>query len=143
MCARFGARLEAPREYSYLTHVGAGTEDLDVRINIPTLLSLHPLIDREGHNLRRLDWLEAGELGGDRECDAEARAYFDELARTPARIAELRRAFQEEANGFVRVREAMERAYGDRLTVVWESGEFGLEPWYSIIRPFLGSLKQQ
>lgn len=130
MCARFGARLEAPREYSY------------IRINIPTLLSLHPLIDREGHNLRRLDWLEAGELGGDRECDAEARAYFDELARTPARIAELRRAFQE-ANGLVRVREAMERAYGDRLTVVWEPGEFGLEPWYSIIRPFLGSLKQQ
>lgn len=118
-------------------------EDSDVRINIPTLLSLHPLIDREGHNLRRLDWLEAGELGGDQQCDAEARAYFEELARSPARIAELRRAFQEEANGLVRVQEAMERAYGDRLTVVWEPGGFGLEQWYSTIRPFLESLQQQ
>lgn len=118
-------------------------ENPDVRINIPTLLSLHPLIDREGHNLRRLDWLEAGKLRGDQECDAEARAYFDELARSPAQIAELRRAFGEEANELVRAREAMQRAFGDRLTAVWESGEFGLEPWYSIIRPFLESLKQQ
>jgi pimeloyl-ACP methyl ester carboxylesterase len=118
-------------------------EDSDVRINIPTLLSLHPLIDREGHNLRRLDWLEAGELGGDDACDPEARTYFDELARSPARMAELRRAFQEEADALLSVRERMERAFGDRLTVVWEPGEFGLEPWYSAIRPFLERLGRQ
>lgn len=47
-------------------------EDSEVRINIPTLLSLHDLIDREGHNLRRLDWLEAGKLGGGQASDLES-----------------------------------------------------------------------
>ena len=114
-------------------------DDPDLQIDIPTLLHLHPLVDRQGMNLRRLGWLER--LAEDNDCgDDEAKAYFGALAQDESRLAHLRRAFTGEAEALDRVRDAMRRAFGDRLTVVWGPDEFGLEPWYSDVRPFLEGL---
>lgn len=114
-------------------------DDPDLRIDIPTLLHLHPLVDRQGMNLRRLDWLER--LVEDDNCgDDESKEYFGALAQDESRLAHLRRAFAGEAEALERVRDAMRRAFGDRLTVVWGPDEFGFEPWYSDVRPFLEGL---
>ncbi|MEJ2239889.1 MAG: hypothetical protein P8X82_16490, partial [Gemmatimonadales bacterium] len=127
-------RLE-PRS-SYRAHF---IDDPDASIDIPTLLSLHPLIDRSGFDLLRLDRLEAGQLLGAEPCDAEAAEYFEALANDPTGIAELRRAFQAQATALEAVHAAMEGAFGEQLTIVWEEGGNGL-PWYPLIRPFLEGL---
>ena len=122
---------------SYRAHF---MEEQEVSIDIPALLSLHPVVDGVGFDLRRLDRLEAGELLGNEPCDAEAATYFEDLAVDPGRIAELRRAFQAQPAALERVREAMQDAFGERLRTVWEEGGYGYEPWYPLIRTFLEDL---
>jgi pimeloyl-ACP methyl ester carboxylesterase len=93
------------------------------RIQIPTLLLLDPVFDRVNWALRRLDRVEAWEPDdfGDSEawCDVEARAYFTELKDDPERIASLRREY-EQLDVPTRTQEAMRRAFGPYLKVVWE-----------------------
>lgn len=116
-------------------------DDPDLFIDVPTLLYLHTFVDRVSFNLRRLDRLEAGEFG-DEWCDEAAQAYFTSLAHDRARLTRLRRAFQEEGNRLLRVHAAMERAFGDQLTVVWDDSPYSeaIETWYRIIRPFVEDL---
>jgi pimeloyl-ACP methyl ester carboxylesterase len=112
------ARLD-PRG-SWRAHL---TRDHARRIEIPTLLLLHPVFDRVNWALRRLDRVEAWEADdfGDPEawCDEDARAYFTELKDDPARIASLRREY-EQLDVPTRTQEAMRRAFGSYLKVVWE-----------------------
>ena len=141
--------------YNRACDVGAGTEadrrltprnayrahfyhDAGVTIDVPALLFLHPLVDREGMNLRRLAWVEAGQVN--RACDPETQAYFDELGQDSVRLSELRDIFAGEAGALEDVRRALRAAFGEGLTVVWGSGEFGVEPWYSPVRNFLDGL---
>jgi pimeloyl-ACP methyl ester carboxylesterase len=101
------------------------TRDESRRIEIPTLLVLHPVYDRVSMASRRLDRIEAWApddfVFGDPDgwCDEEAKTYFTELSRDPDRIASLRQAF-DQLDELSRTQEAMHRAFGSHLVVAWE-----------------------
>ncbi|HSM06524.1 MAG TPA: alpha/beta hydrolase [Longimicrobiales bacterium] len=123
------------------------TLDDTQRIAIPTLLLLHPFFDRVSMASRRLDRIEAwapDDFGDpDRWCDEEARAYFTALSRDPERVASLRQAFQQ-VDGLSRTQEAMRRAFGPYLSVVWEE-EVPDDPGYGqlliAMEDFVGTLE--
>jgi hypothetical protein len=123
------------------------TRDESRRIKIPTLLILHPVSDRVSMESRRLDRIEAwapDDFGDpDGWCDEEARAYFTELSRDPEQIASLRQAF-DHLDELSRTQEAMRRAFGSDLVVVWEEEQpdnpvFG--PLISAVQEFVRTLE--
>lgn len=137
-----GAGVEADRRLTprnaYRAHF---YHDPGLTIDVPALLILHPVVDREGMNLRRLDRAEAGQI--DRSCHLETQAYFDELGRDSVRLSELREIFARESGALEDVRRALRDVFGERLTIVWGSGESGFEPWYPPLRTFLDGLTER
>jgi pimeloyl-ACP methyl ester carboxylesterase len=127
-------RRLAPRN-SYRAHF---YHNADQAIDVPALVVLHPQVDREGMNLRRLDRVAAGQI--DRACHPETQAYFDQLAQDSVRLSELRNTFVQESSALEDVRRAMGEAFGDNLTMIWGDGEMGVEPWYQPMRTFLEGL---
>ena len=136
------ARLEPRRGWQ--AHF---TRDRSLRIAIPTVLILHPVFDRVSMASRRLDRIEAwapDDFGDpDGWCDEEARTYFTELSRDSERITSLRQAF-EGLDALARTQEAMRRAFGSYLTVVWEEEQpenpvFGA--LLTAVQEFVGTLE--
>jgi pimeloyl-ACP methyl ester carboxylesterase len=117
------------------------TRDQSRRIEIPALLVLHPVFDRVSMASRRLDRIEAwapDDFGDpDGWCDEEARTYFTELSRDPERIASLRQAF-EELDELSRTQEAMRRAFGLHLAVVWEEEQ----PHNPVYGPLISAVEE-
>lgn len=127
-------RRLSPRN-SYRPHF---FHDRDMRIDVPALAYLYPQAG-QGLNSRRLDWVMSGRLGGDEECDPEARAYFAALRSDSVLFEELRATFAGEADVIADVREALREAFGERITMFWAEG-MGVESWYAPIRAFLDGL---
>jgi pimeloyl-ACP methyl ester carboxylesterase len=98
--------------------------DPDARIAVPALLTQHPVVDADGVSFTamRLDRLEnwSAEQEAMWAGDPEAQEYAEALRKDPARLERLRREAEDAAMN-PRLRDALRRAFGDRLTVVWES----------------------
>jgi len=122
--------------------------DPGARIDVPALLTQHPVLDADGASFTafRIERLEewSKEEQARWAVDPEAHEYVLALRRDPERMAELHRAVLAVATN-PRTRDALERAFIEHLTIVWETPQDTgqddfLDATYDLIRPYIDRL---